>query len=73
MDKCLGHPSARRQVIFRSRQNTSGDGLRQEIEAPSSAAKQIQAKPNKSKQKRLDLLGFIRPNPDFSMGYGDSK
>jgi hypothetical protein len=21
----------------------------------------------------LDLLGFIRPNRDFSMGYGESK
>jgi len=37
------------------------------------AAKQIQGKPNKSKQNSLDLLGFIRPNPDLSMGYGDSK
>jgi hypothetical protein len=37
------------------------------------AAKQIQAKPNKSKQKALDLLGFIRPNRDFSMGYGGFK
>jgi hypothetical protein len=36
-------------------------------------AKQIQAKPNKSKQKGLDSLGFIRPNRDFSMGYGQSK
>jgi hypothetical protein len=32
--------------------------------------------PNKSKQnqaKSLDLLGFIRPNWGFSMGYGESK
>jgi hypothetical protein len=36
-------------------------------------AKQIQAKPNKFKQKGLDLLGFIRPNRDFSMGYSESK
>jgi hypothetical protein len=33
-------------------------------------SKQDQANPNKSKQKGLDLLGFIRPNRDFSMGYG---
>jgi hypothetical protein len=37
------------------------------------AAKQIQEKPNKSKQNRLDLLGFIRPNQGFSMGYSESK
>jgi len=29
--------------------------------------------PNKSKQNGLDLLGFIRQNRDFSMGYGESK
>ena len=29
----------------------------------------FQANPNKSKQKSLDLFGFIRPNRDFSMGY----
>ena len=34
------------------------------------ATKLIQAQP---KQKRLDLLGFIRPNRDFSVGYSDSK
>jgi hypothetical protein len=28
-----------------------------------------QTNPNKSKKKRLDWLGFIRPNRDFSMGY----
>jgi hypothetical protein len=32
--------------------------------------KSIQAKPNKSKQKSLDLLGVIRPNRAFSMGCG---
>jgi hypothetical protein len=32
--------------------------------------KQVQAKPNKSKQKSLDLLGIICPNWAFSMGYG---
>jgi hypothetical protein len=35
--------------------------------------KQNQTRPNKSKQNGLDLLGFIRPNRDFSMGYGESK
>jgi hypothetical protein len=29
--------------------------------------------PSKTKQNCLVLLGFIRPNRDFSMGYGDSK
>jgi hypothetical protein len=32
-------------------------------------ARSVQANPNKTKQKSLDLLGFIRPNRDFSMGY----
>jgi hypothetical protein len=30
----------------------------------------LQANPNKTKQKSLDFLGFIRPNRDFSMRYG---
>jgi hypothetical protein len=38
-----------------------------------SCAKQAQAPPSPSKQKRLDLLGFIRPNRDLTMGYSDSK
>jgi hypothetical protein len=38
-----------------------------------SYSKPDQANPSKSKQKGLDLLGFIRPNQDFSMGYDDSK
>jgi hypothetical protein len=33
-------------------------------------ARSVQANPNKTKQKSLDFLGFIRPNRDFSMGYG---
>jgi hypothetical protein len=37
------------------------------------ATKQIQEKPSKSKKNRLDLLGFIRPNQGFSMGYSESK
>jgi hypothetical protein len=32
-----------------------------------------QANPNKSKQKSLDLLGFIRKNRYFSMSYGGKK
>jgi hypothetical protein len=32
-----------------------------------------QISPNRTKQNYLDLLGFIRPNPDVSMGYDDSK
>jgi hypothetical protein len=35
--------------------------------------KQIQINPSKTKQKSLDLLGFIRPNRDFSRGYSESK
>jgi hypothetical protein len=37
------------------------------------AAKLIQGKPNKSKEKSLDFLGFLWPNWAFSMGYGESK
>jgi hypothetical protein len=33
-------------------------------------ARSFQANPNKTKQKSFDFLGFIRPNRDFSMGYG---
>jgi hypothetical protein len=37
----------------------------------------LQAEPSKNQGKKpwfsLDLLGFIRRNPGFSMGYGDSK
>jgi hypothetical protein len=36
-------------------------------------AKLIQAKPNKTKQKSLDFLGFFWPIRGFSMGYGESK
>jgi hypothetical protein len=32
-------------------------------------ANSFQANPNKTKQKSLDFLGFVRPNRDFSMGY----
>src|ERR1700722_13098380 len=35
--------------------------------------KQNQAEPNKTKLFCLVLFGFIRPNGDFSMGYGESK
>jgi hypothetical protein len=27
----------------------------------------------KTKEKGLDFLGFLWPNPAFSMGYGESK
>jgi hypothetical protein len=33
----------------------------------------VQGKANKTKQKSLDLLGFIWPNPDFSKGYGQKN
>ena len=36
-------------------------------------SKKIQAKPRKTKEKCLDLLGFIRPNRDFSRGYSESS
>jgi hypothetical protein len=42
-------------------------------QAADRAAKQIQAKPNKTKQFCLVLFGFIRPNSDFSKGYSESK
>jgi hypothetical protein len=29
----------------------------------------LQANPNKTKEKGLDFLGFLWPNPDFSTGY----
>jgi hypothetical protein len=32
-----------------------------------------QINPRKSKEKGLDFLGFLWPNRDFSMGYGESK
>jgi len=35
-----------------------------------SQTKRIQENPRKN---ALDFLGFIRPNRDFSVGYGDSK
>jgi hypothetical protein len=38
-----------------------------------STTKQIQEKPNKTKQKSLDLFGFIRPNQGFSRGYGGTQ
>jgi len=34
-------------------------------------SKPIQTQPSKSKQKPLDLLGFIRPKRGFSKAYGD--
>jgi hypothetical protein len=37
------------------------------------AAEQIQGKPNKTKEKSLDFLGFPWPNRGFSMGYSESK
>jgi hypothetical protein len=33
------------------------------------SASSAQTNPNKTKQKSLDLLGFIRPNRGFSKGY----
>jgi hypothetical protein len=33
----------------------------------------MQAIPNKSKENSLHFLGFLLPNPDFSMGYGRKK
>ena len=42
---------------------------RQAFEHGSNSSKQNQTNPNKNAWIRLDLLGFIRPNRDFSMGY----
>jgi hypothetical protein len=36
-------------------------------------ASAFQANPSKTKQKSLDLLGFIRPNRGFSRVYSESK
>jgi hypothetical protein len=33
----------------------------------------LQANPNKTKQKSLDFLGFLWPNRDFSEGYGEKN
>jgi hypothetical protein len=46
------------------------------IRAEAQSAKLLsgrQTKPNKSKEKGLDFLGFLWPNWDFSKGYGESK
>jgi hypothetical protein len=43
------------------------------LSTPFFQTKGFQAKSNKTKQNSLDLLGFIRPNRDFSTGYSDSK
>jgi hypothetical protein len=59
-----------RQIV---RRNTPNAGGREGRALPPFRAKQNQAQPNKSKQKRLDLFGFIRPNRDISMGYDESK
>jgi hypothetical protein len=39
-------------------------------QAGPSRAKENQGKPRK---KSLDFFGFLRPNRDFSISYGDSK
>jgi hypothetical protein len=57
--------------VFVSVISSTGESVAKLV--PSRSPKQNQAQPNKSKQKCLDLFGFIRPNRDFSMGYGDSK
>jgi hypothetical protein len=41
--------------------------------APRTISKEKQEKPNKSKKIGLDFFGFLRPNRDFSKGYGESK
>jgi hypothetical protein len=46
------------------------DRRREAVGAP---AKFLQINPSKSKEKGLDFLGFLWWNPDFSMGYGESK
>ena len=32
--------------------------------------RKTQAKPSQTKENGLDFLGFLRPNRDFSTGYG---
>jgi hypothetical protein len=41
----------------------------QEARGFNQGANSVQTNPNKTKQKSLDFLGFIRPNRDFSKGY----
>jgi hypothetical protein len=58
----------------KARQEVHGSACRRSGAAGAGEAQLAgQIRPNKTKQNSLDLLGFIRPNWDFSMGYGDSK
>src|SRR5271166_1922981 len=43
------------------------------VGAPAWRAKYVQAQPSKTKQIQIKLLGFIRPNRDFSGAYGGFK
>ena len=65
----LRRRSGQRARAGRSRRTT----IRRRDRGFGSAAKLFQARPSKTKQKCLDLLGFIRQNRDLSMGYDDSK
>jgi hypothetical protein len=60
-------PTIERAPARRKRADGGGRG------SATASAKPSQAKPNKTKQNCLDLLGFIRPNRDFSKGYEESK
>jgi hypothetical protein len=57
-----------RHLRSSARRTRHADGAR-----PRPSAGPTRIKPNKTKQKSLDFLGFIRPNRDFSMGYGESS
>src|ERR1700722_10274814 len=57
----------------RRRAPREGVSARQAQPTQPSTTKQIQEKPNKTKQKSLDLFGFIRPNQGFSRGYGGTQ
>jgi hypothetical protein len=49
------------------------EAIPRQVHGFNQGANSFQIDPNKTKQKYLDLLGFIRPNRGFSMGYGESK
>jgi protein-L-isoaspartate O-methyltransferase len=76
---CRRRRRAMRQGIHEPREPAAGRSrLRHNVEAQFGGVRRNlllsrQILPNKSKQNGLDLLDFIRPNRDFSMGYGESK
>jgi hypothetical protein len=50
-----------------------GAGAAEAMRRAAGRPKLFQIIPSKTKQNSLDLLGFIRPNRDFSKAYSYSK